>query len=424
MNLRKFRIGGIEIIFLLYLLSNVFVAATSLFYGFLPESSPFPYFKFDLFSMLLNFGLVSFFYFFLWFLFAFFKRNLKETYRNVESEAIIGWFTFFCQSIFLYYVVKDGVFSAGLSHKIGTGFIGYFSLLLVPDSLFLVYFSFAKSPYLSVLNSCIYLISSILRGWGGGLLLIVFLKLIRGFKRENLKYIFFGLLFLSIVAPFVYQMRTTVRGRGFFDLSKSGELVEETFVKAYFPSEEEGVVGPLFQAIANRFSHLTSCVVIADNLDLFWFGVWDEKFAPAFSEGKIQQILTRKRFVGKPVLAEYLCSAMLPTPLGPWYIHPGLVGWLWVNPFLFPITFGYFVLLILIGVFLMLKLGTGARGMKAVFLFSLIYSINGWYVPFSNCLQAMIVFLLLQKICRICFANFQTYSFFEKSMVCAVSKND
>lgn len=396
------KIGGLEVIFGLYIFSSIYVALTSFAEGYFPESSSFPGFKFDSSNLGLNLLLVLFFYFMLFLLFLKLKKSRKAVFPRIEKGFSMGLFTLLSQGVLLYYIISESALTASKANFRGASTAGYLNALLVPDYLFLVYYSFARKSFLSFFNMLVYVFSTVIRGWGGGILLILFFKIIQLFRKKHLHTIAMILVLGVVVGPFVYEMRGAVRSQGWFDFQAAGEIVESTFMQAYLlPSHDGGVVLTLFSTLFNRLSHLPSPVMISDNLELFRFGDLSGRFAPFFAIGKLQEYLTMHRFIGIPELSEYLTTQFFPTPYGTWYIHPGLIGWLWVNPFLFPLLLAYCALLIFSGFFLMQGIGGGKAGMQGVFLFVLLFLINGWFAPFTYCLQAMVLFWFLKILLRL-----------------------
>jgi hypothetical protein len=391
------KLNGIEAIICLYIFSSIYVGVSSFIGGEFPKSAPFRGFRFEDSNLFLNLLLLSFFYFIFWAIFRKFKNSNKSIRCKIGNSNLFGLFTLVCQFVLLYFIISEGVLTASKANNKGASFARYFNAFFIPDYLFLVYYSFAKRHTLSFLNAGVYLFSTLVRGWGGGVLVILLFKVIEYFKKKYVVYIIVLIVIGAMIGPFVHKIRGEVRAQGFFNFADSQEVIGRTIEKAYFSSSVIDPALSVFSALFNRLSHLSSPVMISQNLDLFWLGSINGRFSPYYSEGKIQEYLTRHKYVKLPSLPEYLSIAFFPTPYGSWYIHPGLLGWFWVNPFYFPLVIGYSALLLFSNIYLMRKIGGGREAERVLFFLFLVFPMNGWFAPFSSCLQALILFWILRK---------------------------
>jgi hypothetical protein len=127
----------------------------------------------------------------------------------------INLFTVFWQLLFLLYCLY---FNVNIVGSVGDNAspIKYLFFLLPADMIFIVSYAFHRSDKYFSISAILYLLSNVLRGWTGPILLFL---IIEGYYLfyKNKKRFYSYLLLLLLIYPFILFLKWTIRSQGQFD---------------------------------------------------------------------------------------------------------------------------------------------------------------------------------------------------------------
>jgi len=394
------RSGVVAIVFI-YIASNIFSAVSALLNSGKFTGSDFEEFGFETSSLLLNLYLVVIFYLLALLLYRSLQRKSDSALPSNRDVVVLGWIAFIVQFIYMLCLTTGGVSLQQLKNE--PSFATYFQTLFVPDYIFLAYYALGRESRLFYPNLVLYLISTLLRGLAGGFIFLIFFELLLSFKRS--KWLFFKILIWSLVicSPFIYETRKLIRAAppDYFLKTSISEHLIYIFNNAYMHINILDALFDMTNIVFMRLQHLSSPVMIFDHLDDFWLGDAKGRFLSFFFEGQPQATIFGKSLTNSPPLSEYITTALLPTPFGSWFIHPSLVGWLWVNPFEFPLLVVYCILLCALSIFLVRKLGGRDYAVACTFLSFIIFAMNGWFGPYISTIQALVILWVVSSFANL-----------------------
>lgn len=378
----------------IYIVSNMYSAISASFLGYF-NGGDFDGFYVDYNVVLSCLVLVVFCYviFCYWSIRSILNNGWSYGVRGSELS-FVGWFVLFAQLILLWFVVVDGALVTGNSGQ--ASFATYFNALMVPDYLFTVYYVVGRGCRSILPNTIVYIASSLFRGQLGGVVVVIFIELLFIFYHGLWRRLKWVLLTVPCI-PFFYQMRLAVRS----GISKSvDDLVWHALDRAYVPSEILSAYGDIFHFLMMRLQHLSSVVLMAQNINNFAYVDVRGLISPFFAEGSLQRQLFRSWVEAGHSLQEFIMLNFFSDALGSWYIQPGLAGWAVVNPFTFVFVILYVVFLIVVLKYIFRVIGGDNFALTSVYVYALIFLVNGWFGPFNFMIHAALIMLLIKILIR------------------------
>lgn len=340
-------------------------------------------------ALLGAFFIQSCFAIFLWLSYRFF---LRVSIADLQLGSGYAWFLFLLQFVFLVYNQVAGVNVAGVESH-GSG-LSYIFILLQPDVLFLLIGLGLKSRPMFLLNSLLFLVSMFLRGWMGGVFLVVILFLcrlypIRMSPRSLIRSILFLLMFLvflPIVIEAKWAMRTGVSVADFV----SGVMSVD--VDSYFFA---------LQYVMNRFQHVGHVALILDSSSEMLSSYLGGKFIPFWADGLPQMVVYKLMGVEYYKLNSFMVGELMGYPDAYWNTNPGLAGWAGLLQ-----ERAMFLLIYVIGLlsstYYFMYRYAGKRYLLLLASFSLVYLYHGWIGAYFNlCLYAVVLVIILRSRFRL-----------------------
>ncbi|KAF1022967.1 MAG: hypothetical protein GAK29_03055 [Acinetobacter bereziniae] len=389
MSMRKIHINPFYLLVVFYLIINFIYAIIGFYDGKMEIEFQYKIIDKASFIYAFLFQLISIFLIVMAYMVASIKHKPKKIFEYSDK---IAFFLLIGQ--ILYFIVNV-IYNANIagSSKVFSGnpLLNIFFILLPFDILFFILSISLKSKRLFLLNSLIYLVSNLSRGWMGAPLLLLFAILCRndGFYlsgRSFLKILVLIILF-SLVCPYLLEMKWVIRGD--YDLIDVIVNVNNYGYERYF-----------FEAINyvfNRFQHVGHIALIIDNRDYLAIKYNNmDNMVPYWAEGLIQSIfmniahidgyLTFSRFV-----TMYLFKISLAQS---WTTNIGMASWFFILGYKVIFYILYLLLIIFIPFLFVAKYAN-----KQIFLmlsvFTVFYLFHGWFYAYLTfCTYAMIIVLL------------------------------
>lgn len=301
-----------------------------------------------------------------------------------------AWGLLFFQVFYAINAFYYGVNIAGVEDLVKSPFQMVFSFL-DPDILFLIIAVSIKSPRFFWINTMIYIISSVLRGWGGAFVLIPILLLCRYYpvrvKGATALYLLLGFSSLLLLSPFLIEVKWLIRAGGDFSF-----FVDNVLQRGYLSSLETTV-----EYLLNRFQMFGHVALLVDNSDFISQAYDNDKFIPFWADGLPQWAILKLQGVEIIQLNRYMVSVFFAANNSAYSTNPGLAGWLSV----LNVQSGVFLFFVFSIVFFPAYLVRKYAGMPRFMLlysFVFIYLFHGWIGAYINFIIYMLGILFFQKI--------------------------
>lgn len=322
--------------------------------------------------------------FFLIFLFRVFDKRI--TLKQLETKS----YGFFAGRMLLgyqvFYLLLVLFFNVGVVGQHDYN-INYGLLVLVnifsSDTLFFIIGSQLRSNNLFRINALVYLISSLLRGWMGGILLVFFVYLCRvKFLKVSLRsFLLYFLLafFIILILPFLIDLKFGIRsGNISFDVVNYSENLELAI-----------------EYIMGRFQHVGHIYILLSKSTYYYEAYQNLKIRSFLLEGNIQYSLFDNLLGVKGVqLSEFMVNNEFGSN---WNTNTGLVGW-WVvlkESIIFFIV--YWGGVIASTYYLIHKYAT--RQLFLVYsVFMVVYFYHGWLSAFFNMTFLIWILIFIKRI--------------------------
>lgn len=373
------------------------------------------------------FGLAAFLYLFANFVFlilAIFNNNfvfMEFTYFYIETKYLVLGFLLQVFSLLYVYIIYKGMSSKRLkSEEIYGSKVGYFltfwqllffilafffgvgvvssesninSIVLTlmnfisADILYYLISPSLKSKKMFIINTVLYLISSIYRGWLGGVVLVFFVILSRfGFLKINIKYFsitLFIFLLLFFTSPLLIDLKFMIRGENAgIDFSNYGLKLKTAI-----------------DYLIGRFQHVGQVSVLLENAKNYNYLYEIGEIRPYWLEGSIQNFIYK--FSGYEDSLTY-AQVVAINDFGAsfsniWNVNTGLSGWFILLKEKTIIFLLYWFIILFIFYRFLLKYGN-RQTFDIVSVFMVVYFFHGWLGAFFNLLILSFILIFFNKV--------------------------
>lgn len=337
--------------------------------------------------------------FILWF--SFFIQNIAlifiiiiySLFKNKEFKEIslygdyCGVFLLIWQLIFLYLAVYSGLGVVGAENKVNQVLV-VISNFLSADLFYILMAPSLKSNKLFFINTLIYLVSTLIRGWIGGVVISFFVYLSRvGYLKISIKnFIVYCLLFIFIliISPFIIDFKITTRVGGDFefDFKNYGKKLEFSL-----------------EYILGRFQHIGHIALLMKNANEYRVLYDFNQILPYWVEGIPQNFLYK--YLGYRDLLTY-SNMMAVRDFGAysndaWNANTGFGGWLILLREKSVLLFLYWSSLIFALYMFLYKCGN-KQTFNMISVFMVIYLYHGWFGAFFNLMLLVFAFVFLSRV--------------------------
>lgn len=315
----------------------------------------------------------------------FYKKKFKSLdekgYNDFWGVSILIYQMFFFYLAFFYDV---GV--VGGSPSISNTFSIIFNVFN-SDTFFFIVGSQLKSKKYFILNLVIYVASSLVRGWMGGVLIAIFLVLVRkGYVLLRFKWVIsLSLILVGILLllPYLLGIKESVR---------AGQEVSfkiDNYVEALSSSMEY---------LMGRFQQVAHISLIAKN-HMFYQNEYEaSNILPYWMEG-MPQLIVNKR-LENPVVQNFATKVAIYTFNAPasnaWSVNTGMAGWFSIlkeKSLFFIIYWSFWVIL----TYSVVYRYASRQLFSLLAVFSIVYLYHGWLANYLNLLLFSMIFTLLNS---------------------------
>ncbi len=322
---------------------------------------------------------------FIIFIYSCFKN--KKFNEDYFCGKINGFFLFFWQFLFLMFAIFLGVGVVGDNNK-SNQFLVRLSNFISADILYILISPSLRSNKLFVLNTILYLISSIVRGWLGGIIIAFFTYLCRvGGLKVNLRLLFYCFVFfliLLLLSPFLIDLKFNIRsGKNFeFDLKTKSDKLEIAL-----------------DYLLGRFQHLGHTALLIEHADSYRELYKENKILPYWLEGILQNFIYK--FLGNQELLTY-SNMMAVRDFGAytseaWNANTGLSGWFVLLQEKSIVLLIYWGVLIF-SFFSFLYKYANRQLFNIISVFMVIYLYHGWFGAFFNLMMLAFLVVFFNKL--------------------------
>lgn len=323
--------------------------------------------------------------FILFLVYYFFEK--KDFIERQFFENFSGFFLLIWQLFFLFSAVFFGLGVVGSENKTNQILV-MISNFLSADLFYILIAPSLKSNKYFKINSIVYLVSTLVRGWVGSVLIVFFIYLCRvGYLKINIKtFCIFIFIFISILLclPFLIDFKSSIR---------SSEGVEFD-IKDYGNKLELAI-----DYLLGRFQHLGHTALLLNHADEYRKLYELNKILPYWLEG-IPQNFIYKVLGNNPVLT--YSNTMAVYDFGAysseaWNANTGLSGWLVLLREKSILLILYWILIIICFFSFIYKYGN-RQLFNVVSVFMIVYLYHGWFGAFFNLILLAFIIVFLKKI--------------------------
>jgi len=343
------------------------------------------------------------FIFFGWFLYPYFQNKLKTCElkdKNIVSK--LSWFVLFLQISLMLFDLITGVNSAGSGRKTDSP-IKYIFIIFSPDTFFFILYGFGRENKLFKYNLLVYLISSIQRGWMGGIFFITVMEIYiyytkHGFSKKIVftTSIIVGILVLLL--PYIIMIKWATRayfGGLSDDFNNELQLVLNLGNVPYLESFVDS-----FSYLFGRFQVMSNVYLFLDHLDALQSGRENGQYISGFAIGLPQMLFYKIFGLDYTVLTSFFVSVIDTKVVLDELTsntHVGYIGWILAEPYSFWPFFAYTILLVYLVAYFSSKIG-GKYIHFVSWYFLISYLMHGWLQAYFGYLLGLITFYIVKVI--------------------------
>ncbi|WP_368882762.1 oligosaccharide repeat unit polymerase [Proteus mirabilis] len=255
----------------------------------------------------------------------FFIQKMRVSYQlNNKVSFRLGLFILILQCLFVIFNYIYQINTAGYNSKgLSPWYLNYFFILFNPDTLFLIYIFITKNSLLKKTNIIIFLISTISRGWMGGVLPIITYFFCT--SKINIRIIFPIIIVFLLNLPFLFNAKWFFREHNISDISLDLIVNLFDFSTGYFQA-----LFDTFNYIINRLQHITIISYIYDLSDSIY--PLKNNFLSVYSEGLPQRLFHTMLGTDYILLNQYIVQNFIADNNANWNVQVGLSSWFIISP--------------------------------------------------------------------------------------------
>lgn len=321
----------------------------------------------------------------IWLIYIFFsKKKYKDNFIFPNSY---GYFLIFWQILFIIFAIFLGLGVVG-SDKVVNPNLVRLSNFISADVLYFILAPSLKSKKLYVLNTILYLISTIVRGWLGGILIAFFIYCCRkNILKISLKSFFIVVsvvVMIFFISPFLIDLKFLIRNDEEIVLSTDDYIIRLSLALDY---------------LLGRFQHLGHTALLINSAD-FYKRLYEQSIIlPYWLEGIPQNFLYK--IIGNDKLFTFSQNFAIwdfnANSSAPWYSNTGVSGWLIILREK-SIFFLMYWLSIISLVFLFLLKYANRQTFNMISVFMIVFLYHGWLGSFFNLIFLTIIIFIIKRI--------------------------
>lgn len=349
--------------------------------------------------MLVCFAVVCLYVYFNWILYCYAYRRLDGYILKAQCAYGVGldFFILASQIVFLMYFYTNGLYSAGSSIR-DDSWVSYFWVLFPVDMLFFIYYGYQRNSPIFKYNLTVALISSIIRGWSGILLTVVYMEFSRYSTKNGINRIFLlALLAASLLAyPFVLNAKFEIRKYSLGEV-ESSEIVYDLVNMSNLDPSYLISLKLSTEQLLSRIQIVSHAAAITENIEFFRSQLDADIIYPFWLEGihgLASDILigNEKRLSFTNSIAQFIDGGVTNIV---WNVNPSVLGWMELDGFFGVPTLFYITLLCLLSAKISSLLPNTIDTKAMVWYAWLVYINPGWLAAFILFIYSQFIFYML-----------------------------
>ncbi|MCO8102777.1 oligosaccharide repeat unit polymerase [Acinetobacter indicus] len=371
-----------------YFIAFLYSLANTLF-AFLAIKNNEMLIEFNLYTVEQNFMLVALVFQFISIviLVVFYSLFNKKIFKDSSDHGyndFVGYVLLLYQLAFMLLALVFGVGVVG-QEKVNVNVIILIIFnLLSADTIFFIIGSQLRSNKIFRLNLILYFVSSIIRGWMGGLLIAFLIYLCRKkylfVNLSTLIYLSVFLILIVFLMPFFIDLKFAIREHKSFEVDFNDYFIRLEIALDY---------------LLGRFQHVGHIYLIMKNAH-YYYDLYQLNIIRSFLLEGLPQDITYRRLGG--LISQNFSNIVVRNEFGgDWNTNTGLVGWWIVLKESIVFFIAYWGGLILTTYYLIYKYAT-----KQLFLvfsvFMLVYFYHGWLSAFFNLIFLIWILVILKRV--------------------------
>jgi hypothetical protein len=269
------------------------------------------------------------------------------------------------------------------------------------DSLLFIYYGFYRHSRLFVPNLLIGIVSTLLRGWSGFFIVILFMESARLMRAGKVKYrhIFLVLVAAVVIYPAVWLFKWEARSfllEGFTGSSFTGlwaGILAYVDTSGYFEIIKDSFLGTFV-----RLHLVSNLIAISEYSRHFALRIEDGTIDPFWREGPLGLVCDRILGIRTGTLGNALADVLDPWHEDNWVSNPSYAGWFFISPLLTPLYLAYTLFLGWISVFLVKKLNGDTASLDMLWFAWCYFLLPGWIASFVLFTFSLGTFCLLHFV--------------------------
>ncbi|WP_095161559.1 oligosaccharide repeat unit polymerase [Pseudomonas sp. Irchel 3F5] len=310
--------------------------------------------------------------------------------RSFSLSNVWGGGIFVYQIFYLFNSVYFGVNIAGVQDDVKSPFQLLFTLL-DPDILFLVIAVSLRSPHLFWANTGLYLMSTVVRGWGGAFVLLPILLLCRYYpvrvKLSSIVLLAGSSVLVLLASPFIIEAKWLVRSG-----VEVGQFFSNVMDRGYL-----NALDMTLEYILTRFQMFGHVAMLVENSTVVASAYDANEFIPYWADGLLQWVVLKLNGIDIIQLNRYMVSYFFNAENSAYSTNPGLAGWVAILGERSVFFFLYVFAIVFFPAWLVRKYA-GVPHFLLLYSFVFIWLFHGWIGAYLNFVVYSLCIVLLRKI--------------------------
>ena len=315
--------------------------------------------------------------------------SFKKRSNEVGFGSIAGFLLFILQ---LSYLIYNYYFDANIAGVVNSdeGKLKYLFYIFQSDFVFIAVSVGLLSNRWFTANSLLYLASTLIRGWMGGVLILFVVIFCRFYpiklNANRAIALLVAVILLVAALPFIIELKWSIR---------DGAELSSIFANVV----EFGYIDYIIHSltyVVNRFQHIGHVTLLVENSLGMNAALNAGDFRPYWLDGLPQQLILKIMGGELYTLDRYMVATFFESDNLAANTNPGVAGWLyvlrgdsvWLLAYLGAIT---------IPAYLFIMRNGSVKYLTLIACFSLVYLWHGWIGAYINMLLYILFFIFIER---------------------------
>lgn len=336
------------------------------------------------------------------------KIKVKPISWGMSEEQLglkLGVIVLFIQIGFFIFNIVSGVNVAGSGNARSESVFSLLWVFVPADAIFLIYYGLYRESFFVRPNLVLYVISNVLRGWSSVFLFVAFVEISRRLRRRDFPFIslFLFVCIAVVVYPLISNLKWVVRSSSQAGLSWS--VFFDGLTVVFDSADYFDVMSSSFMHLIGRLQSVSLVVEVMRLSEVLQQMFSNGRILPFWKEG-LHGLIFDRIFGFEKINPIGVVFTEIDFPsgvfdVGDWNVSVGFVSWFFIAPHYIPLYMIYTLFLMMLGFYLLKKLGATDLSVDVFWLVCLMYLLAPWPAAFVGYLYALALFILMKKIaCR------------------------